>query len=443
MRRLMLVLASVLSFLVMQPKYAAAVCSTTATAHCLQGSRFRVEVQWRGFGDDGGEAHTVPGATADSGLFYFFGPNNWEILVKVLDGCGSGGGRNDRFWVFAASATTLKYEMTVTDTETGEKKTYANEILGVSSPAFTDTEAFATCDGAVVPTSFIDHSGVNLPWCNYGWDCGRNPWGGEHGGFSSALTCIEEDFRFLAEHGVRVARVFIFTDLRSGIIFDNGGMPMRFDSFVNADFEALLRAARKYGLRLIPVLFDYLLADGVAFENGIPVGEHPDVISNPIKRAALITIFRPFIRRYGLDSAIDMFEVMNEPEFVSAVSRSALEAFIRDFIAMIKEEAPGRDVTVGARNRDDVSSWQFVGVTVHQFHYYDFMEWQFPFDVQRSVIPVQGPVLIGEAQPTDIQEKMTLAWWNGYRGILFWSMNADYNFQLVADKYKAWVDSYK
>jgi len=160
MKRSILVLASVLSFLVIQPKYAVAVCSTTATAHCLQESRFRVEVQWSGFGDDGGMAHTVPGATADSGLFYFFGPNNWEILVKVLNACGSGGGRNDRFWVFAASATTLKYEMTVTDTQTGARRTYVN-ALGVSSPATTDTEAFATCGGAVTPLAVAVNNSVS------------------------------------------------------------------------------------------------------------------------------------------------------------------------------------------------------------------------------------------------------------------------------------------
>ncbi len=43
----------------------------------------------------------VPGATNESGLFWFFDDDNWEMLVKVLDGCGT----NGHFWVFLAAAT--------------------------------------------------------------------------------------------------------------------------------------------------------------------------------------------------------------------------------------------------------------------------------------------------------------------------------------------------
>lgn len=122
---------------------AIAACRTTPTSHCLQGGRFSVSVDWQGIvNGEGGAAGTVAGATADSGLFFFYGPNNWEILVKVLDACS----QNDHYWVFAASATTFAYTITVTDTVTGAVRTYSNR-LGVPSPAITDTEAFATCGG--------------------------------------------------------------------------------------------------------------------------------------------------------------------------------------------------------------------------------------------------------------------------------------------------------
>lgn len=140
-----------------------AVCSTTSTAHCLQGSRFRAQVSWQGFGSDGGTAGTVAGATSDSGLFYFFGSNNWEIMVKVLDACGSGGGRNNHFWVFAAAATNLQYTLTVTDTQTGVVKTYFNP-LGAASSAITDTLAFATCGGPPVSSAQVRY--LNNLVCN-------------------------------------------------------------------------------------------------------------------------------------------------------------------------------------------------------------------------------------------------------------------------------------
>jgi hypothetical protein len=119
---------------------AASTCVPSDTALCLRDGRFRVEVAWSDFVGQGGDAHTVGLRTPDSGLFWFYGADNWEILVKVLDGCA----QNDRYWVFAAAATALEYRITVTDTQTGAVREYTNP-LGVSSPATTDIEAFASC----------------------------------------------------------------------------------------------------------------------------------------------------------------------------------------------------------------------------------------------------------------------------------------------------------
>jgi len=117
-----------------------ATCTDTETGLCVQNERFKVEVTWTDFVGQSGPGHVVPLGTADSGLFYFFTPNNWEMLVKVLDGCAI----NNRVWVFAAATTNVQYTLTVTDADTGLSKSY-NNALGVSSPAITDTDAFAAC----------------------------------------------------------------------------------------------------------------------------------------------------------------------------------------------------------------------------------------------------------------------------------------------------------
>ena len=78
--------------------------------------------------------------TADSGLFWFFDPNNWEMMVKVLDGCAL----NGHYWVFAAATTTVEYTLTVTDTLTGETAVYHNP-LGTRAVAINDTDALAVC----------------------------------------------------------------------------------------------------------------------------------------------------------------------------------------------------------------------------------------------------------------------------------------------------------
>ncbi|MCP4664167.1 MAG: hypothetical protein GY856_52960, partial [bacterium] len=107
---------------------------------CLNQGRFRVEVSWRNFQGGTGSGRVVPFGSADSGLFWFFDTANWEMLVKILDGCAV----NDHYWVFAAATTNVEYTLRVTDTETGRGQSYFNP-LGVSSSAITAATAFDTC----------------------------------------------------------------------------------------------------------------------------------------------------------------------------------------------------------------------------------------------------------------------------------------------------------
>lgn len=115
-------------------------CSATATALCLHRSRFEVRVVWEDFAGHAGGGQVVPYSTEDSGVFWFFGEKNWDLLVKVIDGCA----RNRRYWVFAAAANNVAYTLTVTDTVNGSRAVYKNP-LGRSSPAIIDKTAFATC----------------------------------------------------------------------------------------------------------------------------------------------------------------------------------------------------------------------------------------------------------------------------------------------------------
>ena len=115
-------------------------CFPADEAMCLNDHRFRVEVAWRDFAGNTGAGQLVDGGSADSGLFWFFNPDNWEMLVKVLDGCGV----NDRYWVFAAATTNVEYTLRVTDAQTGAVKEYFNP-LGNAADAITDAAAFPTC----------------------------------------------------------------------------------------------------------------------------------------------------------------------------------------------------------------------------------------------------------------------------------------------------------
>jgi hypothetical protein len=124
-------------------------CGPDADTMCLQGSRFKVEVTWRDKDGHTGSGMVAPCGTDDSGIFYFFSENNWEMLFKVLNGCSI----NDHYWVFFAATTNVEFTTRVTDTLTGFVKTYGKsgeEIvytnpLGQPANAVTDTTAFATC----------------------------------------------------------------------------------------------------------------------------------------------------------------------------------------------------------------------------------------------------------------------------------------------------------
>ena len=115
----------------------AGTCAADANTRCLGDSRYSVAVDWWAPDGTAGKGVVAPVGTNDSGLFSFFEPNNWEILVKVLDGCAL----NGHVWVYGASTTDLGYAIRVSDTATGAAKLYRNE-QGTPAPAIADATAF-------------------------------------------------------------------------------------------------------------------------------------------------------------------------------------------------------------------------------------------------------------------------------------------------------------
>ncbi len=111
-------------------------CQDGPETLCLLGDeRFKVEVAL-GNGDPG----RVSFSGTDTGSFYFFSPSSEDVIVQLLNRCGD----NGHFWVFYSALTNVNFDLTVTDTETGDRQTYNNR-LGRPAPAITDTNAFATC----------------------------------------------------------------------------------------------------------------------------------------------------------------------------------------------------------------------------------------------------------------------------------------------------------
>lgn len=116
-------------------------CQPDETTHCLNDGRFKVTAEWEDSKGNTGEGRAIL-PSDDGGGFSFFGPNNPEVLVKVLDGCGVPGFNS--FWVFAGGVTNVGVTLTVEDTESEEEKVYRNPLGAPFAPVL-DTSAFAQC----------------------------------------------------------------------------------------------------------------------------------------------------------------------------------------------------------------------------------------------------------------------------------------------------------
>ena len=106
---------------------------------CLNNNRFAVTTRWRTTNGNTGQG-TGTELTADSGYFWFFNPANIEVVIKVLNACAV----NNAYWVFAAGLTNVEVTLSVTDTQTGQVRTYVNPLGNAFAPV-QDTSAFATC----------------------------------------------------------------------------------------------------------------------------------------------------------------------------------------------------------------------------------------------------------------------------------------------------------
>lgn len=97
-------------------------CVEGPTTLCLADGRFRAEMTWKDFAGNPGVGKPGSLVPDTNGYFWFFNPENVEVAIKVLDGRGI----NGYYWVYYASLTNVEFTLTVTDTVTGQSKTYTN-----------------------------------------------------------------------------------------------------------------------------------------------------------------------------------------------------------------------------------------------------------------------------------------------------------------------------
>src|SRR6185369_11694006 len=123
-------------------------CSAGPNQLCLLGNRFKVTLNATNRNAGGDNGKQAPGvAVPKNDLFGFFSipgltgnPNNLEAFIKMLDARAL----NGRFWLFFGTLTNFELSISITDTTTGQKKTYSRPggVGADSACGAADTAAF-------------------------------------------------------------------------------------------------------------------------------------------------------------------------------------------------------------------------------------------------------------------------------------------------------------
>jgi len=298
--------------------------------------------------------------------------------------------------------------------------------------------------------------GVNLPWRTYGNDFGRSATHPE-GGLSAMdrPLPLEDVFARLAACDCRWVRWFVFCDGRSGIRWSEDGAPLGVDEAFFDDVDLAVDLTARHGLKLVPVLVDFLWFHPARRRNNVQEGGRAEVVANEAQRGALLAnVVEPILDRYGRSPAIHSWDVINEPEWATRGVGAWLEdggvwpAEMRAFIGAVVERVHAQTdhlVTVGsatARWRGLVSD---LGLDYYQFHWYDHIEAEAPLERPVATMGLDRPAILGEfptrgsaRSAVEILEAARLA---GYAGALAWSALSDdeaSDFFGCADEIVAW-----
>ncbi len=124
----------------------------------LQKLRFQLDVGWQSRKGQRGQASVVPFGNDESGLFYFFSPGNWDLLVKVLDGCRI----NNHYWLFAAAATDVKFDIDIRDRQSAGIRRYAKNNFE-AAPAIIDIRSMPCATSGTTTTSTPTSTTTSVP----------------------------------------------------------------------------------------------------------------------------------------------------------------------------------------------------------------------------------------------------------------------------------------
>ena len=300
-------------------------------------------------------------------------------------------------------------------------------------------------------------AGVNYPWKSY-QDFGTGAWG--HSGVSnpSVYEEIDTDFSNIAATGVQVAKWRVFNDGRYSPEFAEDGSVEGFDEYFFKDLDAALEIAGKHGVYLVLSLFDSGFWTAACERDGVQIGGHADVITDPAKRQSLIEkAIVPLLDHVSRSGRVIAYEVLAEPEWGITelhtenddrltIPLADVQAYVRDAAEAIHRHG-GRLVTVESNRPSNMQHWRGLGLDYYSFSWYDWMQPYDPLDVAASSYGLDRPVVVGEfpiegSQYYDFYQVLDIALGQGYAGAFAWSYGATDRYgslRNVGDGYARWL----
>lgn len=242
------------------------------------------------------------------------------------------------------------------------------------------------------------------------------------------MTRIERFLQNVKDEGGSEARVWLFTDVRNpDQIFElQGGLPLRLRPEVLQVTQAIVDAQARTGVRVLPVLFDFHILNGIRQEGDTPTGEHPEYFTDE-GRSRVLAAFDEWFARFT--KQFDRIEGMNEPENVSPEPSAGVDynPHVYKFLRQMGEQVRrhGGRFTVGVNKPENLYRYQGM-VEDYTVHIYT---------VAPGQLPPAGSLGVGDARiwitevgaktPEEVAGFALDAWSKGYAGISFWAVAQD------------------
>jgi hypothetical protein len=176
------------------------------------------------------------------------------------------------------------------------------------------------------------------------------------------------------------------------------------------------------------VLLDFLVCDRARVIRGVQLGGRSRLIeAGDDCHAFLDLVLQPLFERYGRAQQIFAWDIINEPEWISTVSREDVHAFLERCVTLV-HSCTRQQATVGSAGARWRDRYRDLDLDFYQVHWYDKLRRQPSLDTPVAAMSFDRPVVLGEF-PTrgsgrSPQEIVTTARRAGYAGAFAWSLSA-------------------